>query len=245
MFDYLIGAKSFRGSRCFGIITDLRQWRIVWLPSEDDIACSQPSSSTSAALALWPASERVLHSSRIFDLSEPGLIHALVSAVRKAQALPMCPVRLASRQFMAYSETTWGWRTLSRSTLTKSSLDFVFHPPGPQCEHLYLRSFGCGPKKRVILTFDDSTESLRVLKLFKRTKQQDSGGGAGAGGAGVGGALSSGMCAFFASCPSHSVFPLHQYMALTTPCFSHVFSCSRRGGGHMSTLCIVGHVLGL
>jgi len=165
LFDYLVAARSFAGSRAIGVITDVRDWKVCWLPSEYRLAATTTLESVlSTEDSDFQADSRVLQAKEKMKLHDSQLPKLLASVLIKSYRAPVQRLRLLSeiRRFIAYGAEQWTWGSLNKTRLRKkvsiqAPTDFI-----DQCFAISLFSAGV---KRAFPAIDDATGKIYVVKI--------------------------------------------------------------------------------
>jgi hypothetical protein len=159
LYDYLMKLRSSYGQcEVFGIITNLKEWRFGWFPDSDDFARSvsiQPEVIGDSYLRSFFLSiaERVLHMSRVYELSSKELVPTICSCLLKSLHSSYRPVPLFSttRGYQTLSCDSFFWE--SYPSVPTTSKDIQFSIPTKQTMHFkVLRFFHPGADGRSVLT---------------------------------------------------------------------------------------------
>jgi hypothetical protein len=128
-YDGMMELMSFCGrEQCFAILTTLKEWKIIWLPTCDASAAASdlPPGSGNATLAA-PA-ERGISSSGVIPHDHPLLVKMLMSVIEKCTASRVSPVPLlsTSRMYIRMRTKDWSWMRLDDATVADYGLRLSF-----------------------------------------------------------------------------------------------------------------------
>jgi hypothetical protein len=90
LFDYLVAAQSFTGSRAIGVVTDVRDWKVCWLSSDDSLAAAETIEESSLVNTESSPVDgtRLLHAIDKISLNDPQLPKLLASVLLKYYYAP-------------------------------------------------------------------------------------------------------------------------------------------------------------
>jgi hypothetical protein len=164
IFDYLLQLRSFHGvGEVFGILTNLVEWKIVWLPDTEIAGKAINLSYGSSTIEKNVAQKRELHVSDVtYTINDhnalfTGLTSVLKKMRKAANNRCVVPITSSTRVFIELSSESWRW------IMCKSDLTLSLYPPSARTEKfLVLRDYHGGADGKVWLA---ATLSNRVVVL--------------------------------------------------------------------------------
>jgi hypothetical protein len=111
-YDGMMELMSFcEREQCFAILTTLKEWKIIWLPTCDASAAASDLPPGSGNTTLAAPTEREISSSGVIPHGHPLLVKMLMSVIEKCTASRVSPVPLLSTSRMYIRNAHQGWTT--------------------------------------------------------------------------------------------------------------------------------------
>ena len=108
IYDYMLGTKSFYNQKkVFGILTNLKEWRFLWLPEDEN----------------HDFNKRIVHITKIYKFSDPDLAKIIINIIQESLDSEHYFIKIfdKKRNYIEYSNKGCRWKRMDTKEISNIS----------------------------------------------------------------------------------------------------------------------------